>query len=233
MRIEPEIEDVSINVMGSFNPAMFTPAWFGLHGLLPGGAVASAALQIAHEQITDFRADWLHVQVGKERFRAETSQAPHVRVRDLVVRLFRDHLHSVPLTAIGVNRDVHFQVADMQQRDRIGRTLAPVDPWGAWGEALGSSGEQGGMTSLTMTQIAIEGRPAQDMINVTVEPSHRIGQRGTGVYVHVHHFLTSEEVGSDTNGRLIEILEEDFENSLKKSEDLIDQVMSLAEARDI
>ena len=35
MRIEPEISDVSVVLLGDFNPAIFTPAWFALHGLLP------------------------------------------------------------------------------------------------------------------------------------------------------------------------------------------------------
>ena len=35
MRIEPEISGVSVVLLGDFNPAIFTPAWFALHGLLP------------------------------------------------------------------------------------------------------------------------------------------------------------------------------------------------------
>ena len=34
MRIEPETSGVSVVVLGTFNPAIFTPAWFELHGVL-------------------------------------------------------------------------------------------------------------------------------------------------------------------------------------------------------
>ena len=35
MRIEPEISGVAVVLLGDFNPAIFTPAWFAMHELLP------------------------------------------------------------------------------------------------------------------------------------------------------------------------------------------------------
>ena len=52
MRIEPEISSVSVILLGDFNPAIFTPAWFALHDLLPKGAAESADLNVA--QVGDF-----------------------------------------------------------------------------------------------------------------------------------------------------------------------------------
>ena len=60
--------------------------------------------------MTEFTFDWLHLQVTAEHFSAETTQAPHVRVRDLVVRVFRERLSHTPLKAFGINRRVHFRV---------------------------------------------------------------------------------------------------------------------------
>ena len=144
MRIEPEISSVSVILLGDFNPAIFTPAWFALHGLLPKGAADSADLNVAHPQTTSFSADWLQLNVLVDQFSAETRQAPHIRLCDLVVRVFKEHLFHTPLRALGINRQVHFRVRSQSARDRIGRTLAPVDVWGAWAEELGDSGRQGG-----------------------------------------------------------------------------------------
>ena len=124
MRIEPEISGVNVVLIGDFNPAIFTPAWFALHSLLPKGTADNAELQVAHQQVTKFSTDWLHLQVGLERFLVETSQAPYIRLRDLVVRVFKDHLYHTPLKAFGINRNVHFRVGSLAERDRIGRTLA-------------------------------------------------------------------------------------------------------------
>ena len=74
MRIVPEISGTSIVLAGSFNPAMFTPAWFELHGLLPQGTADIAQLEVAHPQATAFNAEWLHLNVMTERFLVETSK---------------------------------------------------------------------------------------------------------------------------------------------------------------
>ena len=231
MRIEPEIGEVDVIVLGTFNPALFTPAWFVLHGLLPKAAADSAEVALVHPQVTEFTFDWLHLRVSAERFSAETSQAPHVRVCDLVVRVFREYLPHTPLRAFGINRYVHFPVRSPAERDRIGRTLAPVEPWGRWGPDLGLDGDHSGMTSLTMSQLDPPGRAPGGRINVTVEPSNRIGDPRSGVYVGVNDHYPIDET-SPTVGRSIGGLEENFEASLKRSDDIIDHVMSLAEERE-
>jgi hypothetical protein len=227
MRIVPEISGTSIVLVGSFNPAIFTPAWFELHGLLPQGTAEIATLEIAHGQATAFKADWLHLNVVPERFTVDTTQAPDVRIRDLVVRVFREHLNHTPLNAVGINRDVHFNVRSLEDRDRIGRRLAPIEPWGEWAEELGLDGMFGGMTSLTMTQVDPEGRPKGGRINVKVEPSVRIGGGRTGVYVNVNDHYQRDADQVEVAESVIEMLEHHFDASVQRSNRLIDHVMSL------
>lgn len=232
MRIEPEISGVNVVLLGDFNPAIFTPAWFALHGLLPESIADSAELHVAHQQVTEFVADWLRLQVAVESFFVETLQAPHIRLRDLVVRIFKEHLYHTPIRAFGINRNIHFRVQDLAERDRIGRTLAPVEPWGTWGQDLGLDGKQGGMTSLTMTQVNPEGRPNGGQINVTVEPSHRIGEGRTGVYVRVNDHYAIDHTNLGTAERLMELFENSFDTSLERSNGIIDRIMSLAKTKE-
>ena len=226
MRIEPEISGVAVVLLGSFNPAIFTPAWFGLQGLLPKATVESAELGVAHSSVTEFTAEWLRLGVRPDRFSAETSQAPLIRACDLVVRTFRELLPHTPLKALGINREVHFRVPGAAERDRIGRKLAPTAPWGDWGRLIEPDGAHGGMISLTMRQNRVGGRPSGDQINVTVEPSASLGF--AGVYVRVNDHYAAGENGEGGGGGLIERLEREFEQSARRSELLIDQVMSLA-----
>ena len=232
MRIEPEIDGVSAILVGSFNPAIFTPAWFAMHDLLPAGIADSADLAVAHKQMTMFNADWLRLEVTPDQFNVETVQAPHVRIHDLVLRVFGEHLHHTPLTAFGINRNVHFQVGSLAARDQLGRTLAPVEPWGPWRQELGLDGEHGGMTSLTMTQVDPEGRPVGGRINVKVEPSIRTGNGRTGVYVGVNDHYAADDTGPATAGRLIDLFEGNFQSSLSRSEQIVDHIMSLATTRE-
>lgn len=227
MRIVPEISGTTIVLVGNFNPAIFTPAWFELHGLLPQGTAEIAKLEVAHAQATAFNAEWLNLNVMAERFSVETVQAPDVRVLDLVVRTFKEHLNHTPLKALGINRVVHFDVENLANRDRIGGMLAPAGPWGAWGEQFGVDGRHGGLTSLTMSQNDPDGRPKGGRINVKVEPSTRIGEGRTGVYVNVNDHYECDTNQRDTADAVIQLLADNFDASVKRSDKLIDQVMSL------
>ena len=95
---------------------------------------------------------------------------------------------------MGINREVHFSVSSFSERDRIGRLLAPVKPWGDWGKKLEPDGKHGGMTSLTMRQVNPEGRPPGGQVNVTVEPSNKIGEDRPGVYVRINDHYTMENL---------------------------------------
>ena len=231
MRIEPEITGASLVLLGNFNPSIFTPAWFGWHNLLPDRAVDVAELKIAQPQITAFRADWLELQIVPERFYISTTQPPFVRLQDLGVRVFREKLSHTPVHSMGINRQVHFLVNSTDQRDRIGRQLAPVEPWGDWGKALQPDGYHGGMTSLTMTQVNIEGRSPGGLLNVTVQPSNRVGLKGnTGVFVEVNdHYTVEDRKSQNATSDILDLLEEVFEDSLLRAEQIIDQLMSLGE----
>lgn len=229
MRIEPEIGGVTIVLLGNFNPAIYTPAWFAMHGLLPKSAADSATDETVHSEVAAFGFDWLRLTATTDRFQCTTAQAPLAQVRDFVVSVFGDHLRHTPLRACGVNRYVHFQVRSPDERDRIGRKLAPVEPWGIWGEVLGLDGKDGGMTSLTMSRNNPENRPDDDTINITVEPSVRIDAKRTGVYVRVNDHYTTDDANPGSAERLMEVLGANFDASLKRSDGLIDHVMSLAE----
>ena len=228
MRFEPEISGVTVVLVGDFNPAIFTPAWFALHSLLPESVTTNANLKVAHRQMTSFEADWLDLEVRVERFIAATFLAPYVRLHDLIVRVFKDHLYHTPIRAFGINRKIHFQVPSLTARDQIGSTLAPVGPWGSWGQDLGLNNEHGGMTSLTMSQFNPEGRPSGGQINVTVAPSNRIGEGRFGVYVGVNDHYAIENAESETAEQTMRLFDENFDKSLKRSEGIIDHVMSLA-----
>lgn len=229
MRIEPEINGVSAVLLGDFNPAIFTPSWFALTGLLPERVAESADLDIASRDMTSFNADWLRLMVVPDRFTVDTSQAPHVRVRDFVVRVFKEYLSHTPLRAFGINRNIHFLLRDSAERDRIGRVLAPVEPWGTLVHQLDLDDEHGGMTSLTMSQLNPQGRPTGGQINVTVEPSNRIGQGRFGLYVRVNDHYTIEGAGPKTSESLIALFEDNFEASLERSDAITDHIMSLAD----
>ena len=86
------------------------------------------------------------------------------------------------------------------------------------------------MTSLTMSQVNLKDRSPDDRINVTVQPSSRIGNGETGVYIEVNdHFAVVDTKSHAATSELVNILEERFEESLRRAEQIIDHAMSLRE----
>ncbi len=230
MRIDPEISGVDIVVLGDFNPTIFSPRWFSAHELLRESVADSAQVQVIHPEISDFRADWLHLQVRRDRFLMSTTQAPYVRLRDLVMRIFSEFLPHTPLRAFGVNFVVHFLVDSRATRDRIGTVLAPLEPWGPWRESLDLDGAGGGMTRLRMSQTMPSGRDPGGQINVSIEPSASVGRGGTGVFVSVNDHFAGGGGATRTADLLMELFGKEFKPSLERSERIVDHIMSLAES---
>ena len=229
VRIEPEIGGVALVLRGRFNPAIFVPAWFALHGLLPERVASEAELSIATPHLTAFGTDWLQLQVTDDHLSLGSTQAPFIRLRDLLLRIFREKLPETPVRQLGINRNVHFKLRSLSERDRIGRTLAPIEPWEGSGLELGSDGRQGGMASIAMSQASLAGRPAEDRIGVKVEPSKRI-EGHLGVFVEVNDHYTADGGDLELRDRLMDVLDANFELSMNRSEKIIDHVMSLARA---
>lgn len=229
MRIQPELIDVAVVLVGNLNPRIFTPDWFARNGILTAREADTAEIDVVHAQITSFSMDWLTVRVEQERFQARTTVAPFVRICDLVVRTFGEFLSHTPLTKLGINMQVHFDVGSFDVRDRIGNSLAPKKPWGDWAPLL-SSGEaekHGGMISLTMQQKSVDDR-VSGYIQARVEPSARIGQGLSGIYMHVNdHYEVDKPDDVAGSQEIVAILENRFEPSLERSEWIIDQIMAL------
>ncbi len=231
MRIEPDISNASVVLLGRFNPAIFTPAWFVLHELLPKPVADRHDLQVAHDQIVAFSTDWLRVEARPDRFQVETQQAPYIRLHDLVIRLFEEHLFHTPVRAFGINRDVHFRAPSRGAWNAVGRLIAPLSPWEGLSDKLDLTGEQGGLSSLSMRQSDMSDRPPGGHLNVTVEPSSRVGGGQTGIYVAVNDHYEINDESPQGRGQLFDLLKQHFETSLRRAEDIVDHVMSMADSR--
>jgi hypothetical protein len=109
--------------------------------------------------------------------------------------------------------------------------LAPPSAWGEWAAQLtsGEGDRHGGMVSLSMQQGEVDDRP-KGHIRATVEPSTKIKDRA-GVYVQVndHYQLVDTEKVSGCE-EIIGLLAERFDDSLRRSDWIIDQIMRLKNA---
>ena len=175
MRIDPELGGCSIVLLGSFNPAIFSPDWLERYGVITRRELEAAEIGMIHPELAAFTVGTKVMQVELGRFSVETAEAPWVSLSDFVVKIFGELLSHTPISRIGINRMVHFGVETEENRNRIGKMLAPTAPWGEWGKIIDDSPRErrGGFRRLVMQEPETK---ASDIgsIQATVEPSTRI-----------------------------------------------------------
>ncbi len=125
-----EEQAVSIVANGNFNPTIFQPAWFARQGIITDEEAESAEVEIIHDEICKFKFSSIQFDVQTNRFVMNAMAEPFVKVVDIFSLLFGRLLTHTPIRSIGVNYAAHFQLMDWKQRNRLGRTLAPTEPWG-------------------------------------------------------------------------------------------------------
>jgi len=229
MRIEPEVSQVAVVLLGHFNPAIFQPWWMARHGLISDAAAESAQIGVVHPDITAFVIEGqFSFEVQRERLAITRTVSPYILVADVISKMFGDLLPHTPVARMGINFMVHFDAGSLAKRDEIGQMLAPPAPWGEWGKLV-SSGEgkmHGGMQSLSMIQRNLDDRPAGHIL-AKIEPSSRIKGRMSGIYMEINdHYEVPEEQAQDARA-IVTILQERFDRSLANSRKIVDQIMSL------
>jgi hypothetical protein len=233
MRISPQVSSFSIVALGNLNPLIFRPEWLRDKEIVVGSDFDGISVDIIHPEVVSLRVPWGQLLVEREKFSIMALQEPAVRVQDLFVKCFQV-LPETPITAVGLNHEVHFAVSTEEARDRVGDTLAPKEFWRDFVTRDGA--KAGGMRSLIMEQaFLVDGRMTRKdgltgHIHVRVEPSKYPGLRlGIFVSVNDHYDLVKDSRPSD--GRTAaEVAFNRWEKSLKESDRLIDRIMELADA---
>lgn len=230
--ITPEIDSVSIVLLGHFNPMIFHPGWFLAQDIFSPEEVDRSSVEIIHPEIAKFDISWLSVQVEKSRFMAESKIHPLIRVSDFIISTFGDHLIHTPITRVGINRSVHFQ-AEQVKIDKLGKTLAPQCVWGDWGREIEgpklneneSNSKHGGLRLVIMEQRNLSDR-YKGHIQAQVQPSFSVNS-GVSIDINDHYEIddSNNVVGCKD---VISIIKDNFEKSLVRSEKIINHIMSIA-----
>lgn len=226
MRHEPEINGVSIVLLGSFKPSSFSPEWFIEEKLLPGNATHSFEIEVVSPLLTRFTMDWLQLHVDVNRFQISTLQYPCVRIRDLAMRVFHEFHPRSTFRAIGINRDAHFRLSSERERCTIKNLLAPIGPWAGISSLFDLSSEGSGMSSLTMRQIVQSDEEVNRILSVNVESSFLVENEIEGFHIQVNDHT---DFGDDHINELqmVRCLESQFDEAITKGDDIIDYVMTL------
>lgn len=204
---KPELEDVSIVLVGSFNPAIFHPVWFAREKLIQQEESDRADIKIVSPEVSVFSIGWLAIEVTLDRFAARTSQIQHIEpLRDLVRGTF-GLLRHTPVRQMGLNRQAQYRSPSEDAWHQLGHRLAPKGPWAGLLEKPG------------MRRVQMQGqRPDtyKGRITVAVEPSLKL--KPFGAYIEVNdHYENDEETKGNECDRMMDILVTSWQTSLDRS----------------
>lgn len=211
----PEIQEMSIVLVGSFNPKIFHPAWFAAQKIIREKEAEDANIELITPAVAKFSLDWMRLQVIQEQFVVETTQEPYYEIlRDLVMSAF-SFLNYTPITMLGINTQQHFRMHSEDEWNKLGHDLVPKEKY--WTPVLEKPG---------MRNLIVQGqRPDRykGFIQVKIEPSSKIP---LGVYISVNdHYEVKGELDCKA---IIDILNTDWVNSKQRAEKLVKHFVDTA-----
>lgn len=235
MRIKPQIDRTKIVLLGSFNHAVFQPAWFARHDMIGDEEAENADVSMSGQE-SRFKTALFEIFVRRDSFLVAGLDNHSEHVRDLVVSCFGELLPHTPVRAVQISRQVHFDAGSFEVRDRVGSRLAPKEAWGEWGKQIEEASrksrdrsEHGGMSSIVMAQKlkSEEGRGIR--LVARVGPSAGI-DGNKGILVDVGNlFNPAEKKAVQDASFAVGILRDCWESSLERAEFIFDQIMKLTE----
>ncbi|MBG7610662.1 hypothetical protein IU405_00180, partial [Polaribacter sp. BAL334] len=130
MKIQkPIIKNLSIVLVGRFNPPIITPAWLALKGLVRESEIENADVKIIHSEISHFILSFVELNVTSEKMILYCeNEADFELVKDLAVSVL-NYLKETPITAIGLNNTTHFAFSKEEEYINFGNWLAPHKIW--------------------------------------------------------------------------------------------------------
>ena len=226
LSIEPEISGCSVVMLGDFNPAIVHPSWLHAASVEADISEAITDIQVVIREISSFRIDTRTYTVMPDRFTLETSTAPWVAIADITRQIFEELLVHTPIREFGINRTVHFNVSSIEARTKIGRELAPIEPWGEFGSEMEPDDPSmiGGLQSLTMRR---QRRLDAAFLNTNakIEPSVKL-KGNTGIFMEVNHHHTLLDYDQGDGARpAVETLVNSFELRVAEADSIINAIM--------
>jgi hypothetical protein len=221
----------AIVLVGTFNPAIFSPAWFAKTEIITQREFDEATTQIIHSEVAQFDVVRFRVDIQQTRFQINTSIAPFVTIMDDVRRIFGEKLPHTPVSAFGINFHGHFKVDTPEQRIALGRRLAPTAPWGSFGNRLEDSAAApdaaSGLISLVMQETRPQGRTSGAR-RVEIQPSRKVdGLRGVFIAVN-DHFDVEGTRPEDGATKAMDLLAAEFDKSEQEYRRIVSEMMDFA-----
>lgn len=207
------LHNLSIILVGSFNPAIVTPSWLALKGLIRESEAEpdNAEIKVIHPELSSFSLHFVEFQVAKDKFVLTcNNEADFPLVKDLASSIFTV-LGETPVTGIGINHIFHFDLKNREDYLKFGNWLSPLN---YWSDVLNDPK----LFELKIVEPLISDRPNKNL--VTIAPSDKI--KPFGVRMQLNYHIEKSHVPHET---IAELINGHWEKSSSKMDSIFNNIM--------
>lgn len=212
--LKPDAKFASIVLVGNFNPSIFHPQWFASHDIISQTEADEAEQKITTPQIAAFSFTWGNVQVTADQFVIKGKNPTlFAMINDFVCKTF-SILNHTPVSAMGINVEQKWISGSEEQHRQFGDGIAPKEKW--------SFMSKPGLRDIVMED---QQRPdeyigyIQARIQALQEKPHAIRTS-----INDHYSIPKYDT-SDGATPIMNILEANWETSMTRSEELINNII--------
>jgi hypothetical protein len=214
--IASKIEGISLVLLGSFNPKIFHPIWFAAENMVSRQEAEAAEIGVIHPEVATFTMNKIKYEITRDRFVLNTTFSPLYNVlRDIALGAFT-LLHHTPITALGLNYEVHYLLNSEETWHQFGHRIAPKE---CWNGVLGKPG----LRKLLMEGVRED--KYKGFIRVEAAPSVRI-HPGVFLSVNDHFAFESESAGA---AETVQILKQGWSQFLEQSKERCETLLKTNE----
>lgn len=100
---EPNSRVLNIVFLGSFNPAILSPAWLGAKNIISESEVSNAKIGLIHNEVSKFEVSDCVYEIFLDRFNITTKHT-HLfeKMQDNIIKIF-NLLKETPIVKVGIN----------------------------------------------------------------------------------------------------------------------------------
>jgi len=213
--LKPDAKNISIVLLGNFNPSIFHPQWFAAHGVISQSEADNESdLKVATPQVSSFSLTWANLQVTTGQFVISCKNPSlFTMLQDLVLSTF-DILAHTPISAMGINLEQKWLSADEAEHQRFGDNMVPKEKWEF-------------MTKPGLRDIVMEEHQRPDEYSGYIQAriqGLREAQNSVLISINDHYFIPKYETSLGAEP-ILEILRANWKTSNERSETIIQKIV--------
>ncbi len=209
-----QLRTLSIILVGDFNPSIIQPFWLASKKLIKNQEADQADVELIHSELSRFELDWVFIEVTKTKFELRSSKEPYFEaVRDLAIGIFT-YLSETPVRAGGINHHLHFAMPDNARYYQVGNSLGKLSNWANF------------MNDPRMLRLDILENERKDKNNgsyrVIVQPSDQLSTAAFPLSITLNDHIDAKKGDKVLDSNVIKILASIWDNSFKRSYEIMD-----------